>query len=317
MAYVLGLDTSNYTTSVALYNTASGALVHRRRLLPVKEGAIGLRQSDAVFFHTRQMASLMEELFLACPQGKQPAAIGFSAAPRDGADSYMPCFLVGENAGRSLGAALGVPVYGFSHQAGHVMAALASVGRLELAKEPFLAFHVSGGTTDLLLVQPDAERIVAITQLASSLDLKAGQAVDRVGAMLGLAFPAGKALDALSLEAKPRRFGTRPVLKEGSCCLSGIENICQKLLEQGEEPAQVALCCLDYIGKTLEAMVDCALERHPGLPVLFCGGVMSNTLLRRRFAGREGILFGKAEFSSDNACGTAVLAALCHTKNNS
>lgn len=313
MAWFLGLDTSNYTTSVALYNSQTGQLTHRRRLLPVKEGTLGLRQSDAVFFHTRQMAPLMEELFLACPQAK-PEAIGVSVAPRDCADSYMPCFLVGENAAHCLAAVQRVPVYSFSHQAGHVMAALASVQRLDLAKQPFLAFHVSGGTTDLLLVQPDEQKIITISQLASSLDLKAGQAVDRVGVMLGLPFPAGKHLDALSLQAEPCRFGNRPVLKEGNCCLSGIENICKKMLQQGSQPAQIALCCLDYIGNTLEAMVDYALEQHPGLPVLFCGGVMSNTLLRQRFADRENILFGQAEFSSDNACGTAVLAALAHAK---
>ena len=110
------------------------------------------------------------------------------------------------------------------------MAALASVQRVGLCSAPFLAFHVSGGTTDLLLVTPDDKKILSIAQLATSLDLKAGQAVDRVGGMLGLAFPAGRALDALSLQAPEQRFGHRPVLKEGSCCLSGIENICRTMM---------------------------------------------------------------------------------------
>ena len=313
MAYFLGLDTSNYTTSVALYNNETNRLVHYRKLLPVKDGTIGLRQSDAVFFHTRQMAPLMEELFLACPEAKIDA-IGVSVSPRDAEDSYMPCFLVGENMAKSIGAVLNVPVYSFSHQAGHVMAALASVNRLDLAEQEFLAFHVSGGTTDLLYVRPHSEKVITITQIASSLDLKAGQAVDRVGVMLGLSFPAGKALDALSLQAEPCRFTHKPVLKDGSCCLSGIENICKKMMENGEAPSKVALCCLDYIGKTLDAMVDYSLEQHPGLPVLFCGGVMSNTLLRERLSKRDNVLFGQAEFSSDNACGAAVLGAISHQR---
>jgi N6-L-threonylcarbamoyladenine synthase len=219
----------------------------------------------------------------------------------------MPCFLVGENVARCFAAANKIPVYSFSHQAGHIMAALASINQVELAQKEFLAFHVSGGTTDLLYVKPDTNKIITITQLASSLDLKAGQAVDRVGVMLGLSFPAGKALDALSLQAEPCRFGHKPELKNGSCCLSGIENICKKMIGAEEEPAKVALCCLDYIGKTLEAMVAWALEQHPGLPVLFCGGVMSNTLLRERLSKIDGALFGKAEFSSDNAAGVAIL----------
>ena len=313
MAYFLGLDTSNYTTSVALYNNETNRLVHYRKLLPVKDGTIGLRQSDAVFFHTRQMAPLMEELFLACPEAKLKA-IGVSTSPRDAEDSYMPCFLVGESAARCLAASHKFPVYLFSHQAGHIIAALASIDRLDLAKKEFLAFHISGGTTDLLYVKPHPEKIITISHLASSLDLKAGQAVDRVGVMLGLSFPAGKELDALSLQAGDCRFSHKPVLKNGNCCLSGIENICKKMIDEGEPPAKTALCCLDYIGKTLEAMVNWALEQHPGLPVLFCGGVMSNTLLRQRLSQIEGTLFGKAEYSSDNACGTAVLASLADNK---
>ena len=312
MAVFLGIDTSNYTTSVALYDSVQKVLVHRRKLLPVKDGSLGLRQSDAVFFHTRQIAPLMEELFLAYPDMK-PVAIGVSTTPRDAGDSYMPCFLVGENVGRCLGAALNVPVFSFSHQAGHIMAALASIDRLDLAQNEFLAFHVSGGTTDLLHVKPHAEKIITISQLASSLDLKAGQAVDRVGVMLGLSFPAGKALDALSLRAEPCSFSYKPVLKNGSCCLSGIENICRKLLDQGEPAEKIALCCLDYIGKTLEAMTLYAREIHPALPVVYCGGVMSNTLLRERLGRCENSFFGQAAYSSDNACGTAVLASLAHT----
>jgi len=313
MARFLGLDTSNYTTSAAVYDDIEHTLCQRRRLLPVQDGALGLRQSDAVFSHTRQLAPLVEELCAQCP-GPLPAAVGVSVSPRDGAESYMPCFLVGDNTARCLGAVLGVPVYGFSHQAGHIMAALASVQRVGLCSAPFLAFHVSGGTTDLLLVTPDDKKILSIAQLATSLDLKAGQAVDRVGGMLGLAFPAGRALDALSLQAPEQRFGHRPVLKEGSCCLSGIENICRTMLDRGSPAPQVALCCLDYIGRTLDAMVEWALARHPGLPVVFCGGVMSNTILRQRLGRRPGVLFGSAELSSDNACGTAVLAALAHER---
>ena len=165
MAVFLGIDTSNYTTSVALYDSVQKVLVHRRKLLPVKDGSLGLRQSDAVLFHTRQIAPLMEELFLAYPDMK-PVAIGVSTTPRDAGYSYMPCFLVGENVGRCLGAALNVPVFSFSHQAGHIMAALASIDRLDLAQNEFLAFHVSGGTTDLLHVKPHAEKIITISQLA-------------------------------------------------------------------------------------------------------------------------------------------------------
>ena len=107
----------------------------------------------------------------------------------------MPCFLVGAGAARQLGAALGVPVHFFTHQQGHVMAALTGADCLHLRRAPFLAFHVSGGTTDALLVEPDESCIIRCRVVGHSLDLKAGQLIDRVGGMLGLPFPAGPALE--------------------------------------------------------------------------------------------------------------------------
>ncbi len=311
MAWFLGIDTSNYTTSVALYNTTENSYVHRRKLLPVEDGALGLRQSSAVFSHVRQLPQIVEELF---SHGKIDAisAVGISSRPRDEEGSYMPCFLVGEAVGRSIAAGSYAPFYTFSHQAGHMAAALLSIDRLDLARGEFLALHVSGGTTDLLHVSPHPQNVLRVKMLATSLDIKAGQAVDRVGAMLGLSFPAGKELDALSLSCEGERFTTKPALREGNCCLSGIENICRAMLEGGQQDAKIAACCLDYIAKALEGMLKVAMQTHPGLPVVCCGGVMANTILRRRLSGTQGVIFSGVELSADNACGAAVLAALSH-----
>ena len=192
---ILGLDTSNYTTSAALFDTADGTVKQVKRLLPVKKGELGLRQSDAVFHHTRQLPEIITKLFEDC--GEAPAAVGVSVRPRNIDGSYMPCFLCGEGLADSLGAVNGIPVYKTSHQVGHILAALYSADRLDLAGERFIAFHVSGGTTDCLLAEPDEENIVRATELGTSLDLKAGQAVDRVGLMLGLDFPCGRGLKRL------------------------------------------------------------------------------------------------------------------------
>ena len=191
----LGIDTSNYTTSAALF--ADGRVIQSKRLLPVKEGQIGLRQSDAVFHHVQQLPTMLDVLW------KEQAAlggVGVSVRPRDQEGSYMPCFTVGYGAAKMIAGALSVPVYTFSHQAGHIMAALYSSDQIALCKKKFLAFHVSGGTTEALLVTPDKEHVFHCELVAASLDLKAGQAVDRVGHMLGLPFPAGPALEKLALE---------------------------------------------------------------------------------------------------------------------
>ena len=179
----LGIDTSNYTTSAALFD-GQRVLENRKLLLPVKPGEKGLRQSDAVFHHVRQLPQVLGPLLegLEAP----PGAVGVSVSPTTAEGSYMPCFLVGKNTAGLLGQAWKAPVEHFSHQQGHIAAALYSAGRLELLERRFLAFHVSGGTTEALLVQPDGEGMPHITLAAHSLDLKAGQAVDRVGLLLGL-----------------------------------------------------------------------------------------------------------------------------------
>ncbi len=304
---ILGLDTSNYTTSAALFDTSDGTVKQVKRLLPVKKGELGLRQSDAVFHHTKQLPEIITKLFEDC--GEAPAAIGVSVRPRNIDGSYMPCFLCGEGLADSLGAVNGISVYKTSHQVGHILAALYSADRLDLAGERFIAFHVSGGTTDCLLVEPDEENIVRATELGTSLDLKAGQAVDRVGLMLGLDFPCGQGLEALALKSG-RSYKIKPTMKGGSCCLSGLENKCGKMLEAGESPEDIAMYCLQYVCAAIGEMTRCALDMQGKLPVVFAGGVMSDKIIRDRLEREFDPYFAAPEFSCDNAAGTAVFAAL-------
>ncbi len=303
----LGIDTSNYTTSCALYNSESGEVVQKKLLLPVKEGEKGLRQSDAVFHHTARLWPLVEELF--GETGLQADAVGVSEKPRDAQGSYMPCFLVGVNAARCVAAATGKPVYGFSHQAGHIMAALYSADMLSLKDKKFIAFHVSGGTTEMLLVSPNAERAFDIEIIGETLDLNGGQAVDRAGVMLGLDFPCGKELEKLALKSK-KTFNPKISVKDGNCSISGLENQCKAMYANGESSENIARFCLDFIGKTIEKMTEFALAEYGDLPLVYAGGVMSNSIIKKRLESKFNAVFAKPEFSCDNAVGAAVLAAL-------
>lgn len=306
MSAFLGIDTSNYTTSAALFDSEANTIIQSKKLLPVKAGELGLRQSDAVFAHVKQLGDMVQNIF--AEYGGKITAIGVSTRPRDIDGSYMPCFLVGEMAANCLGAALKVPVLPFAHQQGHVAAALYSAGRLDLFRERFIAFHLSGGTTEALLVEPSAERIIRCTKIGGSMDLKAGQAVDRVGVMLGLPFPAGKYLEELALKSD-RKFKIKPVMKGTECCLSGIENKCRKMLENGEKPEDTALFCLKSVEAALCGMTDAMLSEYCKLPLVYAGGVMSNCIIRNTIKNKYGGIFAKPEFSSDNAAGIAVLAA--------
>ena len=199
MSYYLGIDTSNYTTSVALYNDEDNSVVNLKKLLPVKSGEKGIRQSDAVFHHTIQLPELIKKAF----NGEKIdiKSIGVSTKPCNVENSYMPCFLTGISVATGISSALNVPLYEFSHQDGHIVAALFSSEKLDLINKKFIAFHVSGGTSQALLVEPDGNYFKT-TLISDSLDLKAGQAVDRVGVMLGLDFPCGPELEKLALQSK-------------------------------------------------------------------------------------------------------------------
>ena len=303
----LGIDTSNYTTSAALLDGATGALREKRRLLQVKPGELGLRQSEAVFQHTMALPELLKELF--ADSGMTPDVVGVSVAPRDEAGSYMPCFMVGKGTADSLGAAFGRPVRHFSHQAGHIAAALYSAGKLDWLDKEFIAFHVSGGTTEAVKVSPDKEKILRAERVAESLDLKAGQAIDRVGVTLGLPFPAGPALDALSRESD-KEYRIKPFLRDGDCSLSGIQNQCQRMKAAGEPDRDIARYCVEAVCAALRGMTLALQERFPGLPLLYSGGVTSNSLIRERFTEEFGAVFAAPGFSSDNAVGIAVLGTI-------
>ena len=206
----LGIDTSNYTTSAALAGSDGRIFLNCRIPLPVKEGERGLRQSDAVFHHVKNLpeaARAVGDALNSAEDGTLLAA-GVSSVPRDAEGSYMPCFLSGVSAAEMAANVRGIPLYRFSHQAGHVMAAVGSVSAEEgdfrsaldrWLNGPFLAFHVSGGTTDLLLVRPDEEKIFSVERIGGSKDINGGQAVDRTGVRMGLSFPAGRAMDEAAL----------------------------------------------------------------------------------------------------------------------
>jgi len=298
--WTLGIDTSNYTTSAALFDGVH--VLQKKQPLPVKPGALGLRQSDALFHHTVQLPALLEELL--CEEG-EIAAVGVSDRPRAVEGSYMPCFLAGIAAARCIAAALHVPLGKYSHQQGHLAAALFSARRLDLLTGEFLAFHVSGGTTEGLRVAPNLQA----ARVCGSADLKAGQLLDRIGVLLGYAFPAGAALDRLSQTGAMTRK-IKVSMDGAECHLSGIENQCGQMLEQGAARENIARHCMESVTAALLEMVAYALKRCGDLPLVFAGGVCSSEGIRGRICEiYPNAMFAEPMFSADNAAGAAILAA--------
>lgn len=301
MRGALAFDTSNYTTSVAFFSPAAQS--QARRLLEVPAGALGLRQQDALFQHVRQLPVLAEELLRG---DEKIACVGASVAPREAEGSYMPCFLAGAGQGRTVAKALNVPFFPWSHQQGHLAAAAWSAGHMELLDKPFLAWHLSGGTTELLLAEP-AGRAMTAKAIGGTTDISAGQLIDRTGLLLGLDFPAGKKLDALSREAKELCKPFAAKVNGLSFSLSGVENKVKALAEAGEEPCEIVAFVLETLALALTKATKAALCAYPGLPVLCSGGVASNTKLRAALENACGAVFSAPEYATDNAMGTAIL----------
>ena len=222
----------------------------------------------------------------------------------------MPCFLAGESQARVMARVMSLPFYSCSHQQGHIAAAAWSAGRMDLLDHPILVWHLSGGTTELLLAEPDGVLIRA-TCIGGTADISAGQLIDRTGKKLGLAFPAGKAVDALSLQAD-RAEGFPVKVKDSTFSLSGIENKMNALAEEGETPSNICRYVLASVIQGVETATRQALECHPGLPVLCAGGVASNRLLRNTMEKRYDAVFAEPRFSADNAMGVAILTWRAH-----
>ena len=295
----LGIDTSNYTTSAAAFDGRDG--VNRSRLLDVAPGQLGLRQSDALFSHVKRLPVLMEQLFSSVSPG-EIQAVAVSTRPRAVEGSYMPCFLAGVAVAKSLAAALGVPCHEVSHQQGHVAAALWSAGRMDLMDKPHLAWHLSGGTTELLHITPEGKNVRA-EKIGGTSDISAGQIMDRTGKLLALPFPAGKALDQLSqgVDVKPFRVKTQGL----TFSLSGLENQVAAFYQRTNSPEETAAFAVSSVCDVVLRTTREAQKQYPGLEVVFSGGVASNLTLRR-VCGFG--VFAAPQFSTDNAMGVAVLA---------
>ena len=302
--FYLGIDTSNYRTSAALFDAETGEWKNSGRLLEVPEGSLGLRQSDALFQHTLHL----HEMIAGLPAGVKIHGVCVSTRPRAVEGSYMPCFLAGVNVARSIAHMLGVPLYECSHQQGHLAAAACSAKAMHLLSEEFYAWHLSGGTTELLHVLPGEHGLCHAECIGGTTDLAAGQIVDRCGVLLGLPFPAGAYLEPLAEQSVANDF-FRPRVTESKFSLSGVENKFKKMHEEGAEPADIASFTLKTISSAVETATSQALKQKK-LPVLCAGGVMSNRMLQKRMKEKFGAKFAEPVLSGDNAVGAAILAAM-------
>lgn len=303
MKYYLGIDTSNYTTSLAVVDKNNNIVCDLRKILEVKIGERGLRQSEAFFQHCNSFPEMLSQISKVI-DFKELVAVAVSKQPRFIDKSYMPVFLAGYNYAQVLASALKIPLIQCSHQEGHIYAGMVPLG----LKPPFLAIHLSGGTTDLLEVSAEKGSRLNIKTISSSSDLHCGQFVDRIGVHMGLGFPAGKELDLLSLKST-KTIVIPSSVREGSPSFSGPLTKAVKLLERGEGKEDIALAAFKCIAKTVEKMLKHGITVTGLKNIMLVGGVASNTYIREALSTkyREKIYFAPPKLSADNAVGVAFM----------
>ena len=298
----LGIDTSNYTSSVALLD-GDRILEDRRCLLKVKQGERGLRQSDALFQHWTNLPLLLEPVLKS--YSDSIGRICVSTKPRPAEGSYMPVFNAGASAAKILSDALAVPLVECSHQEGHILAA--SLDNDIDFDSPVLCAHLSGGTLEIVRYDRGSISIVSGT-----LDISYGQLIDRTGVAMGFGFPAGKEIDRLAVEfindssisaASRKNPLCKASLKNGSVNLSGIETQVMKKLDSFSQ-REIAFFLMERISQSFIEVMEKARKTSGINQVLITGGVASSSFLRTA-CKEPGYRFGRQALCSDNAVGVA------------
>lgn len=309
----LAFDTSAYTTSVALVAQSGEILADKRRILPVPEGQRGLRQSEAFFHHIRHLPELLEEL---APlfQTNPPHVVAASNAPRNLPDSYMPVFRAGSSWARSVAALLGIPYLEWSHQEGHLWAAFLDQSETIRPQQPFLAVHISGGTTEAIVGSLQDDGRIASRIAGSTGDLTAGKFVDRLGVAIGLPFPAGAALESLAATAAMDELPQVPVaVNRTQVSFSGPLTALERMRDRFS-PATIAATAQRCLAESLVRWLSNVVEQENAdladRRVFIVGGVAANQEVRQAItAGLQAFgfhaVFASPAFSTDNALGIA------------
>ena len=308
-SYFMGLDTSAYTTSLAIVDSDENLVYDQRIQLPVKEGELGLRQSKAVFEHLSNMPNLYPESLEYCREGKL-RALAASTRPRPVYGSYMPVFKVGESFGRFLAQTAGLIFLPSTHQEGHIMAGLWSA---KLKNEPGLVLHLSGGTTELLIVEEAKPGLLKIELVGESEDLNAGQFIDRIGKLMELPFPAGPDLEKMAMNCRGESISLPVAVKDSIISFSGPASHAERMLYKGFDKEIIARATEECIAVSLTRAISNVRANFSQIKtILAVGGVMANQYIRSRLKeefGNMDVFYASPDFATDNAVGLAVQAA--------
>ena len=305
---ILGIDTSCYTTSIAAISLDKNIILNEKIILKVKKDNKGLRQSEAVFQHVNNMGEISQSIN---EKLRKYNVIGVcvSTKPRPVDNSYMPVFSVGYNFAKLLSSINNCPLYETTHQENHIEASLFN-NKLK-NENKFLAVHMSGGTTEILLVEKN-ECNYNIEIVGGSLDVSFGQLIDRLGVSLDYTFPCGKYIDENALKCNKRiEKGLKTSVKEGYMNLSGIENQINKIISDYDNE-YISKVLLDTLSRSMYKSLIYICEKYKIKEVVFAGGVSASQYIKKELSEklkRHNIkpYFTNKEYATDSGIGCAII----------
>lgn len=306
--YVLGIDTSAYTTSIALVDANNNKIVaDKRKVLLVPFGQKGLRQQDAVFQHLKNFHELYGEIET---DFKNIKTVAVSSRPRNIDGSYMPVFTVGQNYGKIIAKTLDCSYIEYSHQENHIAASL--FNGYKSINDKILAIHMSGGTTEFLSVKK-AHKGYSSEILGGTKDITFGQLIDRIGTMMEFPFPCGIHMEEYLENKKTDVIIKTPAIrKEPFINLSGMENYYGNLYTQKNYSKQdIIISLFNYVAQCILTIIEQIKHKFDFENIIIAGGVASNSTIRNlileNLNHEYNIILPERENSSDNAVGTAFL----------
>jgi N6-L-threonylcarbamoyladenine synthase len=302
----LGVDTSNYTTSIGVVDSNNNIVCDKRIVLQVEYGKKGLRQQEALFQHIKNLPVLFRDMDI---DKSKIVAVGVSTRPRAVEGSYMPCFLAGDSFAKTVSEALRIPLKSFSHQEGHIGSCLIHQTR----REKFLTLHLSGGTTEVINCIDELSNL-RLDTIGGSLDISFGQLVDRLGVKIGLGFPAGVELERIALSGERLNIAIPYKIKGGYFNLSGLENYFTRLIDKKTYKIEdIFFSLFSLFADVIRDLISDSLQKTDVKTVFIVGGVASNSIIRNCILEQSSnieILFAEKELSSDNAVGIAYLTKI-------
>ncbi len=305
---IIGIDTSCYTTSIAAISLGKKVIFNKKIMLKVKDGSNGLRQSEAVFQHINNLGELSEQIKNSI-KNYNIKGICVSKKPRPTKNSYMPVFMAGYNFAKTSSALFGCELYETTHQENHIEASLFANNIRN--NDKFLSIHMSGGTTEILLVNKDKDNY-NVDIVGGTKDISFGQLIDRIGVKLGYKFPAGKYIDEDAIRCNEKiDKGLKTSVKEGYMNLSGLENQINKLISNNSKE-YIAKILLDSITRNIYKSIIYISKNYGLNEVVFAGGVSASKYIRKELKSKlykENIYayFAEPEYSTDNALGCAII----------